>query len=109
MNAKILIETNLIKNLTVDVKGQIIFPSIVSSNIIKFDKIEVGGFEQRPIIIHNPSSHPIELQFFLAHKNFYNDISEKLLQTNKIPMWAELCSITFSNDLRLKKECDKFG
>ena len=45
VNSKIIIETNLIKNLTVDVKGSINFPNIVSNSFIKFDKLEVGGFE----------------------------------------------------------------
>ena len=55
INSWIIIETSLIKNITVDIKGSIHFPNIVSNHFIKFDKLEVGGFDQKPIIIHNPS------------------------------------------------------
>ena len=61
INSKVIIETNLIKNISIDVKGSITFPTIISNPFIKFDKLEVGGFDQKPVFIHNPSPNALEV------------------------------------------------
>lgn len=108
-NALITIETNLIQNITMEAIGQIILPRIVEQEMLAFKKTEVGSVETNQVVIHNQSPHPLEIQFFMASKNYYTDILEQLLMESKIPFWVEVCSISLSFDFHSKLICEELG
>ena len=52
-NAVVTIQTNLIQNISMEAKGQIILPKIMDSDILHFKKTEVGSIQQGYVTIHN--------------------------------------------------------
>ena len=108
-NAIVTIETNLIQNISIAAKAQMVLPQIVINDVIRFEEIvQVGSIASEKIDIQNPSNQPLEVQFFMASPVFYTGIIERITQEGKIHNWVTVCNHIQRDQIEKQFLCNEF-